>query len=157
MAKLAGIFDDIVNPTKQDLEAIHTYVIGLKSKNPPPAASTLISLFEKWYASLGVTDWFLDEDTLQEARRRRDAIDEAMNQKRDYTNAAPGYMPGLLGPVKVQGLPPGGTLVTGIRHATGTEVEGDPDPGPNVSLGLKIGAGVLVAALATLLILSRRL
>lgn len=156
MAKLAGIFDDVFNPTKQDLEAIHTYVIGLKSKNPPPAASTLIGLFEKWYNSLGVTDWFADLDTLKEAQRRRNAIDEAMGQKRDYSTSAASFTTDPFTP-SYSGPPAGGNLVTSLRHASGTEAEGDPEPGPNLGLGLKIGAGVLVAALATLLILSRRL
>lgn len=151
--RLAGIFDDVFNPTQADLEAIHTYVVGLKSKNPTPAASTLITLFEKWYASLGVTDWFLDVDTLQEARRRRDAIDEANNAKRDYSTSAAGYIPGV---GKIEGSAPGGGLAAGLRHATGTETGGDPEPGPDLGLGLKIGAGVLAVALVTLLILSRK-
>jgi len=77
-----SLFDDLVNPTKPDLEAIYAYVRAQRpaAKGKPKALAIIVD-FESWYQGLGLTDAALDNETLKEAKRRRSALNDALGEK----------------------------------------------------------------------------
>jgi hypothetical protein len=81
MADSWSISEALLSPLQADLKAIYEYVNSLqpeafRSKNQP--ALTLIQDFQAWKQNLGPLDKLFDQETLNEAKRRRNAINAAM-------------------------------------------------------------------------------
>ena len=76
-----GLLDDLVNPTRADLDAIYAFVRAQRpAASSNPEALKQIESFEGWYQGLGLTDALLDNETLKEAKRRKAALLVAMKQ-----------------------------------------------------------------------------
>jgi hypothetical protein len=79
----ASISDAILSPLQQDLKAIIVYVNerqpeAVRTRNA--SALALIQNFQGWYQNLGPLDHVFDQETLNEAKRRRNAINTALGQ-----------------------------------------------------------------------------
>lgn len=73
----------LLNPLQDDLQAIITYVNerqpeAVRSKNAKALA--LIQNFQAWYQNLGPLNTIFDQETLNEAKRRRNDINAALGQ-----------------------------------------------------------------------------
>jgi hypothetical protein len=72
---------EILNPTQADLKAIIDYVNGVQPdavKTRNARALSLIQSFQGWYQNLGPLDHIFDQETLNEAKRRRNEINVAL-------------------------------------------------------------------------------
>lgn len=145
-----GLFTDLVSPTSQDLTAIDTYVNGLKGQSLPDKAKSLVDDYIQWEANRGAVDWLFDADALNEAKRRRDAIDAARGAARVYDPSTQGKS-AFPGQLTDAGLPPSAPGVAELARKV-ADTPGDVLPG----IGLGVGA-IIAAALAVLLLVRPRL
>jgi hypothetical protein len=134
-----GAFDDLINPTSSELEAIYAYVRAQRPKTKAhPAALPLIESFESWYQGLGITDWAFDVETLNEAKRRRNAINAALEAV-----IAPDWVPADAPQV----APPKGELA-GLKESieeAGRKLSDAPSQAVTLlKVGVVVGVGVVL-------------
>jgi hypothetical protein len=121
-----------------DLRAIYTYVENARRSIPKfPTIQPLIEDFERWYQGLSWYDvHIMINDTLAEARRRRDELNVAMNQ----------VLPADWVPADRVSTPPGsGANLPGVK----------PPPPPLIPTWAKVTAVVTGTAITALAILKK--
>ncbi len=79
----ASISDALLTPLQADMKAIYVYVNSslpraIAAKNAKAVA--LIQNFQGWFQNLGPLDHLFDQDTLSEAKRRRNDINTALGE-----------------------------------------------------------------------------